>query len=69
MRAFIQGNYTPYEGDAAFLAGPTDRTLAVWHAVVALFPEERRKGVFDVDAATPSTITPFPSPAEKPPRI
>lgn len=57
MRAFIQANYTPYEGDAAFLAGPTDRTLAVWQAVAALFPEERRKGVLDVDTATPSTIT------------
>ncbi|MCG7523122.1 formate C-acetyltransferase [Streptomyces sp. OfavH-34-F] len=57
VRVFIQANYTPYEGDAAFLAGPTDRTLAVWHAVTALFPEERRRGVLDVDAATPSTIT------------
>ncbi|MGA4864666.1 formate C-acetyltransferase [Streptomyces lavendulocolor] len=57
VRAFIQANYTPYEGDAAFLAGPTDRTLAVWNTVAALFPEERRKGVLDVDTATPSTIT------------
>ncbi|MFG3473653.1 formate C-acetyltransferase [Streptomyces sp. NPDC047980] len=57
VRAFIQANYTPYESDAAFLAGPTDRTLAVWQAVTALFPEERRRGVLDVDTATPSTIT------------
>jgi formate C-acetyltransferase len=57
VRSFIQDNYAPYEGDAAFLAGPTDRTLAVWHTVASLFPEERRKGILDVDTATPSTIT------------
>ncbi|MFI1163506.1 formate C-acetyltransferase [Streptomyces sp. NPDC020801] len=57
VRDFVQANYTPYEGDAGFLTGPTDRTTAVWHKVSALFPEERRKGIHDVDAATPSTIT------------
>ncbi|MEV5527069.1 formate C-acetyltransferase [Streptomyces prunicolor] len=57
VRDFIQANYTPYEGDAAFLTGPTDRTRAVWEKVSALFPEERSRGVLDVDAATPSTIT------------
>ncbi|MGW0835080.1 formate C-acetyltransferase [Streptomyces prunicolor] len=57
VRDFIQANYTPYEGDATFLAGPTDRTRAVWGKVSALFPEERRKGVLDVDVTTPSTIT------------
>lgn len=57
VRDFIQTNYTPYEGDASFLAGPTDRTRAVWEKVSALFPEERSRGVLDVDAATPSTIT------------
>ncbi|GGZ96167.1 formate C-acetyltransferase [Streptomyces echinoruber] len=57
VRDFVQANYTPYEGDASFLAGPTDRTRAVWEKVGALFPEERRKGIHDVDAATPSTIT------------
>ncbi|MFF5439261.1 formate C-acetyltransferase [Streptomyces achromogenes] len=57
VRDFIQANYTPYEGGPEFLAGPTERTLAVWRKVSALFPEERRKGILDVDAATPSTIT------------
>ncbi|MFE2264511.1 formate C-acetyltransferase [Streptomyces griseosporeus] len=57
VRDFVQANYTPYAGDAAFLTGPTDRTRAVWDKVSALFPEERRKGVLDVDPATPSTIT------------
>ncbi|MBK3574427.1 formate C-acetyltransferase [Streptomyces sp. MBT65] len=57
VRGFIQANYTPYEGDATFLTGPTDRTRAVWEKVSALFPEERSRGVLDVDARTPSTIT------------
>ncbi|MFF7389351.1 formate C-acetyltransferase [Streptomyces scabiei] len=57
VRDFIQANYTPYEGDADFLSGPTDRTRAVWEKIVALFPEERSRGVLDVDTATPSTIT------------
>ncbi|MGW7327847.1 formate C-acetyltransferase [Streptomyces sp. NPDC054840] len=57
VRSFIQANYTPYEGDAAFLVPPTERTRTVWKTVTALFPEERRKGVLDVDTATPSTIT------------
>ncbi|MFC7911790.1 formate C-acetyltransferase [Streptomyces nigra] len=57
VRDFIQANYTPYEGEATFLTGPTDRTRAVWDQVSALFPEERERGVYDVDAATPSTIT------------
>lgn len=57
VRDFIQANYTPCEGDAAFLTGPTERTRAVWGTVGALFPEERRRGILDVDTATPSTIT------------
>ncbi|MGA4837613.1 formate C-acetyltransferase [Streptomyces sp. G45] len=57
VRDFVQAAYTPYEGNAAFLSGPTDRTRMVWRKVSALFPEERRKGVWDVDTATPSTIT------------
>ncbi|MER6414473.1 formate C-acetyltransferase [Streptomyces humidus] len=57
VRDFIQANYTPYEGDASFLAGATERTRAVWEKVSSLFPEERARGVLDVDVATPSTIT------------
>ncbi|MFE9442104.1 formate C-acetyltransferase [Streptomyces sp. NPDC006602] len=57
VRDFIQANYTPYEGDSAFLVGPTERTLTVWHKVSAHFPDERRKGILDVDPGTPSTIT------------
>ncbi|MGW4383836.1 formate C-acetyltransferase [Kitasatospora sp. NPDC004531] len=57
VRDFIQQNYTPYEGDAAFLAGPTERTAAIWRRITDLFPEERAKGVLDVSWDTPSTIT------------
>ncbi len=57
VRDFIQRNYTPYTGDSSFLAGPTARTTGVWEKLAAMFPEERAKGVYDVDATTPSTIT------------
>ncbi|MFI7497985.1 formate C-acetyltransferase [Streptomyces sp. NPDC049687] len=57
VRDFIQANYTPYDGDASFLAGATERTAAVWRKVSSLFPEERARGILDVDTATPSTIT------------
>jgi formate C-acetyltransferase len=57
VRRFIQDNYTPYEGDASFLVGPTRRTLRLWRSLEAMFPAEREHGVYDVDARTPSTIT------------
>ncbi|MFJ9077646.1 formate C-acetyltransferase [Streptomyces sp. NPDC102278] len=57
VRDFIQRNYTPYEGDDSFLAGPTERTTAVWKAITDKFPEEREKGVHDVAHDIPSTIT------------
>jgi formate C-acetyltransferase len=57
VRDFIQQNYTPYEGDGAFLAGPTERTTAVWKQITDRFPEERAKGVYDVACDIPSTIT------------
>ncbi len=30
---FVHTNITPYEGDASFLAGPTERTKKVWNEV------------------------------------
>ena len=48
VRAFIQLNYTPYDGDAAFLAPATTRTEAIWDKLKALFVEERKKGVLDI---------------------
>ncbi len=55
VRDFIQGNYTPYLGDAQFLAPATDRTLQLWDKVKDLMGRER--GVLDADTAVPSTIT------------
>ncbi len=60
VRDFIQQNYTPYEGDNSFLAGPTERTTTVWKKITDLFPEERAKGVLDVSYDVPSTITAHP---------
>src|SRR6187397_1918356 len=56
VRAFIQLNYTPYEGDASFLAPATARTKALWEKLTALFVEERKTGVLDV-SQIPSSIT------------
>ena len=59
VAGFIRLNRTPYDGDASFLVGPTDRTVAVWNALTALFPEEQSRGIYDVDTATPAGITAF----------
>ena len=56
VRDFIQQNYEPYEGDAAFLAGATGRTTRIWDRLKELFVEERRKGVLDI-SQTPGSIT------------
>lgn len=58
VRDFIQKNYTPYEGDEAFLAEPTKETTKLWEQVLKLFQEEREKGgVLDMDTRLVSTIT------------
>ncbi|GGN64687.1 formate acetyltransferase [Actinoplanes lobatus] len=57
VRDFIQANYEPYTGDSSFLAGATDRTRGIWQRLTAMFPAERERGIYDVDAVTPSTIT------------
>jgi len=59
VAGFVRANYTPYEGDASFLVGPTPRTEAVWQKVSALFPAERERGIYDVDTRTPAGITAF----------
>ncbi|MEV6305941.1 formate C-acetyltransferase [Actinoplanes sp. NPDC051861] len=57
VSGFIHDNVRPYDGDAAFLAGPTERTTRIWQRLSAMFAEERANGIYDVDAVTPSTIT------------
>jgi len=56
VRAFIQLNYTPYEGAASFLAPATERTKQIWDKLSALFVEERKKGVLDI-SQIPASIT------------
>ena len=59
VRDFIQHNYTPYEGDDSFLAGPTEKTKKLWDEVLDLYKKEHdaKGGVLDVDTKTISTIT------------
>ncbi|WP_311478858.1 pyruvate formate lyase family protein [uncultured Gulosibacter sp.] len=62
VRDFIQRNYTPYDGDASFLEGPTEKTLRVWDTLERDYLSvERRKRVYDVDTDTPSDIDAFPA--------
>ncbi|MBQ8918356.1 MAG: formate acetyltransferase, partial [Oscillospiraceae bacterium] len=57
-RDFIQKNYTPYNGDESFLAGPADSTVKLWDALQKLQKEERAKGgVLDMDTHIVSSIT------------
>lgn len=55
LRDFIQRNHTPYEGDASFLAGQTERTTKLWETLTPLIAEETRKGVLAV-SQEPSSI-------------
>ncbi|MCI5481249.1 MAG: formate C-acetyltransferase [Lachnospiraceae bacterium] len=58
VRDFIQKNYTPYDGDDAFLAGPTQNTKDLWDQVLDLSRQEREAGgVLDMDTKVVSTIT------------
>ena len=58
VRDFIQRNYTPYDGDDSFLAGPTEATTKLWADVMDLFAQETANGgVLDMDTKKVSTIT------------
>ena len=58
VRDFIQKNYTPYDGDSSFLAGPTEATTKLWQECCDLFKKERENGgVVDMDTKIVSTIT------------
>ena len=58
VRDFIQKNYTPYEGDDAFLCGPTQNTKDLWAQVMDLTKKEREAGgVLDMDTKVVSTLT------------
>ena len=58
VRDFIKKNYTPYEGDESFLAGPTEATRKLWDQVMELSRQEREAGgVLEMDTKIISTIT------------
>ena len=60
VRDFIQLNYTSYEGDASFLAGPTEKTLRVWNTLEEKYlSEERKVRILDIDTDTPADIDAF----------
>ena len=58
LREFIQDNYTPYDGDASFLEGPTEATDTLWGELQKLQKAEREKGgVLDMDTDIVSSLT------------
>lgn len=60
VRDFIQNNYTPYDGDESFLAGPTEATNKLWGRVQELQKEERAKGgVLDCETEVVSSLTAY----------
>ena len=60
VRDFIQNNYTMYDGDESFLAGPTDATNKLWDKLQALQKAERDNGgVLKEDADVVSSITAY----------
>ena len=55
---FVSTNITPYEGDASFLQGPTERTKHIWDLCLKALEEERNNGgVRAIDPNVVSTIT------------
>ena len=60
VRQFIQDNYTPYDGNEEFLAGPTESTNKLWGALQKLQKEERAKGgVLDMETEVVSGLTAY----------
>ena len=60
VRDFIQNNYTPYDGDESFLAGPTEATNKLWGKLQELQKEERAKGgVLDMETKVVTGLTAY----------
>ncbi len=58
VRDFIQRNYTPYDGNKSFLCSTTERTKKLWQKLMEMMEvEQKRKGIYDIDTKTISTIT------------
>lgn len=57
VRDFIRSNYKAYEGEADFLAGPTERTNRLMAKLNRLLKEELESGgVLDIDTTTVSSL-------------
>nr|WP_276537717.1 formate C-acetyltransferase [Corynebacterium phoceense] len=62
VRDFVQRNYTPYDGDASFLEGPTEKTMRTFDYLEKNYLSiERKKRIFDVDTHTATDIDAFPA--------
>ena len=59
VRDFIQNNYTPYQGDEAFLTEKSQKTTFLWEKAENLIAEEIKKGIIGVDTETFSGINNF----------
>ena len=60
VRDFIQNNYTPYDGDESFLAGPTDATNKLWGKLQELQKQERANGgVIDMETKVVTGLTAY----------
>ena len=60
VRAFVQDNYTMYDGDESFLVGPTEATNKLWGRLQELQKEERAKGgVLDMETEVVSGLTAY----------
>ena len=60
LRDFIQNNYTSYDGDESFLAGPTQATGKLWGMLKELQKQERAKGgVLDMETEVVSSLTAY----------
>ncbi|MEG2697957.1 MAG: formate C-acetyltransferase [Ruthenibacterium sp.] len=57
VRDFIQANYTPYDGDEAFLCGATPRTDKIFGMFTELLKKEQAAGgVLDIDTHAVASI-------------
>ena len=60
VRAFIQDNYTAYDGCECFLADPTEATQKLWGILQELQKKERAKGgVLDMETEVVSSLTAY----------
>ncbi|WP_026504094.1 formate C-acetyltransferase [Butyrivibrio sp. NC3005] len=60
VRDFIQNNYTQYDGDESFLAGPTQATDTLWGQLQVLQKQEREhNGVLECETEVVTSLTAY----------